>query len=297
MEPSANSTPLIVIVGETASGKSAFATQAAKKFNGELICADSWTVRSQLDIGTAKPSPLERSEITHHLIDIVEPCADFSAAAFKRLATSTISEVSSRGKLPVMVGGTGLYIDSVIFDYSFLPSPSIQLRDELNLLKIEELLARINNLGYSLEDIDIRNKRRLIRLIETEGKRPQQQKMRPNTLVIGMTRNRQELEARIVHRVEEMIEHGLEHEVRILSEKYGWDCEALKGIGYQEWRLYFEGSQNLEQTKERIIKNTLGLAKRQRTWFKRNKHVEWICKTDEMIDLITTFLNNQYTTG
>lgn len=295
MEPQSNPTPLIVLVGETASGKSEFAIQAAKKFGGELICADSWTVRSEADIGTAKPSPTERSKVAHHLVDVVKPCEDFSAARFKQLAQAAVSDVWSRGKLPIMVGGTGLYIDSVIFDYSFLPSPPRQLRLELDALSIEELLDRIKRLGYSLEGIDIRNKRRLIRLIETRGVRPQKQKMRPNTLVIGISRDRQDLNERVVSRVDRMIDDGLEQEVRILSKKYGWDCEALKGIGYQEWRLYFEGSQSFDQTKQRIIKNTLSLAKRQRTWFKRNKNITWICKTDEMIELITTFLNNQHT--
>lgn len=295
MEPDSNPTPLVVIVGETASGKSEFAIKAAKKFGGELICADSWTVRSEADVGTAKPSPSDRSQVPHHLVDVVKPCQDFSAAAFKRLALASISDVASRSNFPIMVGGTGLYIDSVIFDYSFLPSPPKQLRIELDALSIGELLVRINRLGYSLEGIDIRNKRRLVRLIETGGVRPQKQKMRPNTLVIGISRDRQELNARIAKRVDQMIDNGLEQEVRTLSEKYGWGCEALKGIGYQEWKLYFEGSQSFDQTKQRIIKNTLSLAKRQRTWFKRNKNINWICKTDEMIELITTFLNNQYT--
>lgn len=295
MESSADPTPLVVIVGETASGKSAFGLEAASHFNGELICADSWTVRREVDIGTAKPSPRERAMVTHHLLDVVGPCEDFSAAVFKGLATESIKQISSRHKLPIIVGGTGLYIDSVLFDYSFLPAPPVDLRRKLNDLDILELLDIIKAKGYSLENIDIRNKRRLIRVIENEGQQPAQKQIRGNTLVIGISRPREDLKQRVVLRVDKMINEGLEQEVNVLSEKYGWDCEALKGIGYQEWKEYFEGSQNLVQVKERIIKNTLGLAKRQRTWFKRNNKVHWICETDEMIELITTFLNKQYT--
>lgn len=294
MEPTTNPTPLIVIVGETASGKSSLALEAASHFGGELICADSWTVRSQVDVGTAKPSPAERQQIPHHLLDIVEPCQDFSAAAFKRLALQSIKDIAGRDKLPIMVGGTGLYVDSVIFDYTFLPAPPKALREELNDLSLQALLDRAQQEGYSLEGIDTRNKRRIIRLIENKGQLPGQKQLRHNTLILGISRPRQELIKRVTVRVDQMVAEGLELEVKHLSDKYGWDCEALKGIGYQEWRAYFEGSQDLVQTKNRIIKNTLSLAKRQRTWFKRNKHIHWICEPEEMIDLITTFLNKQY---
>lgn len=294
MEPTANPTPLVVIVGETASGKSSLALEAAKHFNGELICADSWTVRSEVNIGTAKPSPAERQQVAHYLLDIVEPCQDFSAAAFKQLALKAIGDISEHAKLPIMVGGTGLYIDSVIFDYSFLPAPPQDLRRELNDLSLSDLLKRAAREGYSLEGVDARNKRRVIRLIENKGQLPKQKQLRSNTLIIGISRPRDELIKRVSNRVDQMIVEGLESEVRRLSEKYGWDCEALKGIGYQEWRKYFDGTQDLVQTKAQIIKNTLGLAKRQRTWFKRNEQIHWIWKSEEMIDLITTFLNKQY---
>jgi tRNA dimethylallyltransferase len=296
MESTTNPTPLIVLVGETASGKSSFALEAAQCFNGELVCADSWTVRSQLDIGTAKPSTYERKLVPHHLIDIVEPCQDFSAATFKRLALQAIKDISNRGKLPILVGGTGLYVDSVIYDYSFLPAPPVNLRAELNSLSLSDLLDIIHQQGYSLEGVDVRNKRRIIRLIENKGQLPARKKLRDNTLILGISRPREDLIERVTNRVEQMIGQGLEEEVRRLSDKYSWNCEALKGIGYQEWREYFGGSQDLVQTKLRIIKNTLNLAKRQRTWFKRNEQIHWICQTEELIDLITTFLNKQYIT-
>src|SRR5476651_1891671 len=114
--------PLVVIAGETASGKSALALQLARQFNGEIICADSWTVRREADIGTAKPSAAEQALVPHHLLDVAGPDEDFTAAVFKRLANKAIKEIAGRGRLPIMVGGTGLYVDGVIYDFNFLPA-------------------------------------------------------------------------------------------------------------------------------------------------------------------------------
>lgn len=291
MESKSNQSPLVVVVGETASGKSSLAISLAELFNGEIICADSWTVRREVNIGTAKPTGEERRRVPHHLLDIVAPCEDFSAAMFKRLANQTVTDISSRGKLPVMVGGTGLYIDSVIFDYSFLPAPPKERREELNILTIDELLACIEQEGLSLEGVDIRNKRRLIRVLESEGGSPSRKPLRPNTLVVGIKREREEIKQRIAERVDGMLGGGLEQEVKHLVDRLGWECEALKGVGYRQWREYFDGTQNLSDVRERIIKDTTDLAKRQRTWFKRNKSIHWICNFEETVDLVTTFLN------
>src|SRR5512146_3057155 len=135
---------LVVIVGETASGKSDLAVRVAKKFGGEIICADSWTVRKAVDIGTAKPTAAERTEIPHHLLDIAEPCEDFTAAVFKRLANEAIQDIANRGNLPILVGGTGLYIDGVIYDFGFLPAGDRKAREELNRFTNDELLKRIS---------------------------------------------------------------------------------------------------------------------------------------------------------
>jgi tRNA dimethylallyltransferase len=287
--------PLLVIVGETASGKSALALELAKKFDGELICADSWTVRREVNIGTAKPTAIEQADVPHHLLDVAGPDEDFTAAVFKRLALAAIDDISSRGKLPIMVGGTGLYIDGVLYDYGFLAEGDRIARRELNALTISELLGRIEKEGIALDGVDMRNKRRLIRLLETGGARPTSGKLRPNSLMVGLQVDRPELKGNIEARTEHMITAGLEREVRQLVEKYGWDCEALKGVGYKEWREYFDGSATLAETQQRIIKNTLDLAKRQRTWFKRNKSIQWIStpvNLPKVVDLVTTFLNN-----
>ncbi|HEX7633237.1 MAG TPA: tRNA (adenosine(37)-N6)-dimethylallyltransferase MiaA [Candidatus Saccharimonadales bacterium] len=286
--------PLLVIVGETASGKSALALELAKKFNGELICADSWTVRREVNIGTAKPSAKEMSAVPHHLIDVVGPDEDFTAAVFKDLALQAIEDISSRGKLPILVGGTGLYVDGVIYDFGFLQEGDRTEREALNTLSIEELLAEIEARGIELGDVDTRNKRRLIRLIETNGAEPTRRELRRNTLILGLKTDREMLRERVEKRVDAMLKAGLEHEVRGLVERYGWDCEALKGVGYSQWKAYFEGTQNLEETRTKIIKATMDLAKRQRTWFKRNKSIQWLdtpVNRAQVVARVTTFLD------
>ncbi|HVI60575.1 MAG TPA: tRNA (adenosine(37)-N6)-dimethylallyltransferase MiaA, partial [Candidatus Saccharimonadales bacterium] len=286
--------PLIVIIGETASGKSDLALRLAQQFNGEIICADSWTVRRGIDIGTAKPTAAERALVPHHLLDIAGPDEDFTAAVFKRLANEAIKDISRRGKLPIMVGGTGLYIDGVLYDYGFLPAGDRRAREELNELSVEQLLARIDQLGLDPGDVDRRNKRRLIRLIETGGARPARAELRQNTRVIGLRTGREALKERIIVRTDAMLVAGLEAEVRRLAERYGWQCEALKGVGYAQWRGYFDGSQTLAETRQKIIKATLDLAKRQRTWFRRNNCVQWFTTPvnwQTVVDDVTTFLD------
>jgi tRNA dimethylallyltransferase len=286
--------PLVVIVGETASGKSALATAIAERFNGELICADSWTVYRGFDIGTAKPSSMERALVPHHLLDVAEPVEGFSAAVFQRLAKQAITEILSRGKLPILVGGTGLYIDSILYDYSFLPKSDPEGRAVLNMKSLDELIQRVQELGLNTEGIDLRNKRRVIRLIENEGERPTKRSIRDNTLVLGMKVERETLGWRIAARVDAMLAAGLENEVEQLAGKYGWGAEAMKGIGYREWQPYFVGTQTLGATREKIIKSTMDLAKKQRTWFRRNNSIQWVSDRSNAVDLITTFLNKAY---
>lgn len=282
---------LLVIVGETASGKSALAHRLALQFDGELICADSWSVYREFDIGTAKPSATERQEVPHHLLDVADPREGFSAAVFQRLAYAAIDDIAGRGKLPIMVGGTGLYVDSVLFDYEFLPAPAPELRERLNRLNLAELLDEAERLGLDTTGIDTRNKRRVIRLIENNGRLPGKQAMRENTLVLGLQLPADALRERMAQRVEAMLAAGLEAEVRRLSEIYGWEAEPMKGISYREWRQYFSGEQTLDATKQKIIKDTVDLAKRQRTWFKRNKSINYLCNFEEAVELNTTFLN------
>ncbi|HYH36106.1 MAG TPA: hypothetical protein VD706_01245, partial [Candidatus Saccharimonadales bacterium] len=181
---------LLVIVGETASGKTALSLELAERLDGEIICADAWTVRRGADIGTAKPTAEERARVPHHLVDVAGPDEDFTAAVFKRLANEAIEDIAARGKLPIMVGGTGLYVDGVVYDFNFLPAGDRKQREELNRLSIAKLLERIERSNLDTSGVDTRNKRRLIRLIETKGRRPTRKPLRDNTLVIGLKTDR-----------------------------------------------------------------------------------------------------------
>lgn len=283
--------PLVAIVGETASGKSALAMAVAEQFNGELICADSWTVYKGFDVGTAKPSHDERSRVPHHLLDIADPIEGFSAAVFQKLAKRAITEIAERGKLPILVGGTGLYVDSILYDYSFLPKSDPSGRAKLETLSLEDLLNMVTRQGLNIEGIDLRNKRRVIRLIENGGERPTKRSIRDNTLVLGMQVEREALQSKITARVDAMLSAGLEREVAALAQTYGWEAEAMKGIGYREWQPYFADVQTLQETREKIIKSTMDLAKKQRTWFKRNNSIQWVSDRSNAVELITTFLN------
>ncbi len=286
--------PLVVIVGETASGKSGLAFELAQKFDGEIICADSWTVYKDFDIGTAKPSAREQVLVSHHLLDVANAQDGFNAVIFQQLALTAIDNITARGKMPILVGGTGLYIDSIIYDYEFLAAPPVGMREELNKLSLDELVTKAKEQGLPLQGIDTRNKRRVIRLIENEGRLPSRKPLRNNTLILGMQVPREDLLSRIERRVDSMISAGLQKEVKSLAEQYGWDAEPMKGIGYWQWKDYFLGEQSLDETRAKIIKGTMDLAKRQRTWFKRNESIQWLVTEDKQsdaVELVTTFLN------
>jgi len=285
--------PLIVIVGETASGKSALAMELAEKLGGELICADSWTVYRGFDIGTAKPTAEDQALVPHHLLDVADPSVGFSAAEFQRLAKQAIADIVVRGKLPIMVGGTGLYIDSVLYDYSFLPASDPTLRNELNAMSLENLIKKAESMELDMSGIDLRNKRRVIRLIENNGVRPSKKPMRENTLVIGMKRPLEELRERIIARIDTMVEQGFPDEVRRLGEQYGWDCEPMRAPGYRAFADFVLGKISLQDAKDRFRQNDLQLAKKQRTWFKRNDSIQWVSDPSYAVDIATTFLNKK----
>lgn len=285
--------PLLVIVGETASGKSALALHLAQLFDGEIICADAWTVRRQADIGTAKPSTAEQELVPHHLLNIIGPEEPFNASEFKELAIGAIEDIGSKGKMPIMVGGTGLYIDGLLYDYCFQTPSDKELREKLNSLELKDLLKIAEEKGLDLSRIDSKNKRRVIRYIETEGAEKVKGNLREKTLIVGIMPDRGELKDKIIKRTDAMIAEGLEKEVFDLERKYGWDCEALKGICYKEWKDYFLGNITKEEVRERIIKSNLDFAKRQRTWFKRNKSIHWFStpvKLTDVVELVTTEL-------
>lgn len=285
--------PLIVIVGETASGKTDLALRLAGQFNGEIIAADSRTVYRGMDIGTAKPTAEEQARVRHHLLDVAEPDQKFTAADFKKLAQEAIKDITKRGKLPIMAGGSGLYIDSVLYDYKFRRPAESTARDYLSSRSVEELQLMLLERGLPMPN-NPRNPRHLIRTIETDGLVSSKKELRPETLIIGLQPDRQELKHKIIGRVGQMLKSGLIDEIKVLVERYGWEAEALQVPGYRAFRSYLEGEETLDEARQKFIQNDLHLAKRQRTWFKRNKSIQWYStpvKWTNVVERITTFLN------
>lgn len=290
MESVTNNPALVVILGQTASGKSALAMDLARRYGGEIIAADSRTVYKGMDIGTAKPSAADQELVPHHLLDVVNPDERFTVADFQTQANAAINDIAERGKVPFLVGGSGLYIDSVIYNFSFRKPADEAQRAKLHDLSISELQEMLVERGIGLpENKD--NPRHLVRALETGGEIPQRQGLRPNTLVIGLAKERDQLEASIRRRVDIMVEEGFADEVKRLSEQYGWDVPALQAPGYKAFRMYVAGQANLEEAKSLFIRHDLQYAKRQKTWFKRNPDITWISNPEEAVDLVTTFLN------
>lgn len=279
---SASKLPLVVVVGETASGKSDLGMKIAKEFKGEIIAADSRTVYKGMDIGTAKPTPQDQKQIPHHLLDVVEPSQQFTAADFKKLANQAIKDIRFRGKLPVMVGGTGLYVDSVIFDFNFAPKANQKIRSHLEKLGKEELRNKILEKGGV--EVDLNNRRHMIRYLETGGTPKNNTKLIPNILLIGLRLPRQELRERINSRVERMFRAGLRKEIDDLVKKYGWDAPGMEGIIYKLFRQYKDKKISMGEVKRQFAQKDYLLAKRQRTWFKRNPNIKWFDNPNDALN-------------
>ena len=290
MEPQPNATPVIAIVGETASGKTALALELAARFNGEIIAADSRTVYRGLDIGTAKPTPSERQAIPHHLIDVATPDQQFTAADFKRLALDALQQIGEAGNVAFLVGGTGLYIDAVLYDFSFRPKTDEAIRRQLQELSVDELQALLMERRIALPE-NARNPRHLVRSLETGGLIGERHALRQHTLILGLHIDREQLRQKITARVDAMVDAGLVSELAAAAQRYGWEAAALQTPGYKAFRQYLQGDIPLEEAKELFVRADMQLAKRQRTWFKRNKDIHWISKPEEAVDLVTTFLN------
>lgn len=266
--------PLVVIAGPTASGKSALAMEIAKQYDGELICADSRTVYKGMDIGTAKPTAEDQKQIRHHLLDVVEPNQTYTAAQFKEQAQKAIDDITSRGKLPIMVGGTGLYVDAVIFDYQFGNAANPRRRQKLQEMTVEQLQQLCLEKGYALP-LNVKNKRHLVRAVELGGLMSQKKKLRPNTLVVAITTDRGILRGRVKNRAQQMAEEGVLDEVKQLGRKYGWESEAMTGNIYRILHPVVTGDMPLDEALELFITSDMQLAKRQITWLKRNPYVVW----------------------
>jgi len=291
MEPIADHPPLVVILGPTASGKTALALELAERYHGEIIAADSRTVYKGMDIGTAKPTAAERARVPHRLLDVAAPDQPFTVADFQRLANAAIKEISGRGKLPFLVGGSGLYIDAVVYNFTFRAAPNVAERERLEAMSVDELQEAVHARGLPLPQ-NARNPRHLVRLLETDGALSGRDQLRARTLLIGLDPGRDILRQKITQRVDAMVAQGFIEEVKTLSGQYGWDAPAMQAPGYRAFRAYLAGEISLEEAKQRFVQNDMRYAKRQQTWFKRNEDIHWISKTAEAVELITTLLNN-----
>ncbi len=272
--------PLVVIVGPTASGKTSLAIDIAKKFNGEIICADSRSIYKGANIGTAKPTITEQAGIPHWGLDLVEPGQYLSAADFKKYANKKIDEIRSCGKVPILVGGTGLYVDGIVFDYKFGAKVDDKLRTKLQQMEIEELHEYCERHEISLPE-NYKNKRHVIREIERGGV-PSARSARPigNTIIVGITTEKQILRTRIENRADQIINDGVIDEAKSLGEKYGWDSEAMTSNIYPLVLKYLENEITLEDLKSKFITLDWRLAKRQLTWLRRNIFIHWFTLDD-----------------
>jgi tRNA dimethylallyltransferase len=300
---------LIVILGPTASGKTDLAIKLAKKLKGEIVSADSRQVYKEMDIATAKPLRNQKylvKGIPHYLINVVYPNEEFNVAIYKKLAVEAIKDIQKRGKLPFLVGGTGLYIQSVVdnIDFPKVP-PQKKLREKLEKKTEKELFEIYKKLDpKGAKFIDKENKRRLIRAIEVckvtkKSFWQQRKKGEPifDVLQIGIKLPKSELKKRIRKRVERMFKLGLEKETKNLVKKYGFKIPPLQTIGYQEWKELFERKIDKNEVRRKIIFHTLQFARRQMSWFKRDKRIKWVRNYKKAEKLIKNFLENKKEEG
>ncbi|MCM3023503.1 tRNA (adenosine(37)-N6)-dimethylallyltransferase MiaA [Heyndrickxia ginsengihumi] len=287
---------LIVLIGPTAVGKTELSIALAKRFDAEIISGDSMQVYKGMDIGTAKISEEEMGHIPHHLIDIKEPDESFSVAEFQQLVRNKISDIHNRNKMPMIVGGTGLYIQSIIYDYQFSDiSGDEEYRTHLEKKAKEEGAESLfqllkQNDPESAKSIHPNNVRRVIRALEiyhfsgktvAEYQKTQKREALYDIALIGLTMDRDKLYERINKRVDQMMEQGLLEEVKKLYERNIHDVQSIQAIGYKELYAYLDGRVTLEDAVEQLKQNTRRFAKRQLTWFRNKMDVQWFDMTNE----------------
>jgi len=280
--------PLIVIVGPTASGKTSSAIEIASRCNGEIICADSRSIYKNADIGTAKPTIVEQSIIPHWGLDLVEPGEYFSASDFKKYTDKKIAEIRSRGHIPLLVGGTGLYIDSVVFDYKFGSKVNEIFRSKLQQKTLDELYEYCKFNNISLPE-NYKNKRYVVRSIERNNEKLQRNNEPQNhTIIVGITTEKHILRSRIISRVDQLIENGVVDEAKKLGDTYGWNNESMKSNAYPLIHLYLNSEISLDDLKRKLVTLDWRLAKRQLTWFRRNRFIHWLS-----LDDVNTYLSDR----
>jgi tRNA dimethylallyltransferase len=286
-----NKYDVVAIIGPTASGKTALSIRLAKEIDGEVINGDSMQIYRHMDIGTAKITEQEMEGVPHHLLNIKEPTESFSVAEYQQLVRGKIDEIKSRGKIPIIVGGTGLYVQSVLYDFQFTKQ---EVNEEARTLYYEQLQqlgpeamhAKLASIDLaSATEIHPNNTRRVIRALEMAElagvSRAEEQFNRGDVplyhhLIIGMNMDRETLYERINLRVDLMVKAGLLEEVRALYDAGIRDVQAIKAIGYKELYSYFDGLITLEEAIEQVKQNSRRYAKRQLTYFRNKMDIEWV---------------------
>ena len=273
--------PLIVIVGPTASGKTELAIRIAKEFGGEIISADSRAVYKGLSIGTAKPSKDEQQGVPHWGIDVARPDERFTAADFKEYAVQKIAEIRARGHIPLLVGGTGLYIDAVVYDFQFPQIDNvIEVRSRFMKRTNEELIEYCNKNNIKLP-YNFHNKRHLVSQILRKGEvQKSGYAPRDNTVIVGIATEKSTLDERIKLRAKQIFASGVIDEAVAAAATYGWENEAMSGNIYPLIKQYLAGELTKSELQERFAIKDRQLAKRQVTWFKRNEHITWLSLED-----------------
>ena len=298
--------PIVYVIGgPTASGKSKLAVELAKKVNGEIISADSMQIYKEMNIGTAKVNKEEMQGVQHYLVDFVSPDERYSVSNFKKDAEKAIEKILEKGKTPIVVGGTGLYIDSLIYGIEFQNEEvDLEYREKLNKIADEKGLGSLYKKAQEIDPeamkkISINDRKRIIRVLEIyhktgKTKTEQELQSRKNEVkyeykVFAITMDREKLYERIEKRIDFMIEQGLIEEVKQILEKYHTFPTAMQGLGYKEVVEYLEVSCTKEEMIEKIKKETRHYAKRQLTWFRKNKETIWLDgekSTDENVSII-----------
>lgn len=301
---------VIFIVGQTASGKTALAIELAKNFNGAIVNADSRQVYKKMNVVTAKPKRDVKSlkseylveGITHYLVDVCDPGKSFSLSDFKKQAMKDIQTILKDGKLPIVVGGTGLYIWSLV-DNLDIPTvaPNKKLRDSLEEKSLEDLVKLLKNVDpQAVQKVDLKNKRRVLRALEVSlssgesfAKQSTKSDLIYDSLQIGLRWERAEIFKRIEDRVDQQIKEGAVEEAEKLLKDYPHTLSSLSSIGYKQIGAFLEGKCTLEEAIKQFKIDTRHYAKRQETWFKRDERIKWIQKNDVITatELIKNFLN------
>ncbi len=294
---------VVVIVGPTASGKTALSLSLAKEFNGEIISADSRQIYQEMDIGTAKATKIELNGMKHYLIDIKKPDADYSAGQFKKDALQAIRQILKQKKLPIVVGGTGLYISTLVNNLNIPEAKEDKkLRTKLEKEIEEKGLGQVFKKLVELDPeaayvVDPKNRRRVVRALEValltgQTFTSQRKKGEPlfDFVQIGIRGTPETLKRKIEERAHRMYGDGLIEEVRKLIAKYGRKPKAFEAIGYREIIDYLDGKITLEESRAQMIKNTWQYARRQLSWFNKDKKVKWVNNKKEAMGLASKFL-------